>query len=370
MAKFRTQIGIGIVGGGYMGKAHSAAFAAVGTVFETRLKPRLVSICGSSPESGVRHAQAYGFARGADDWRALVADPEVEAVVIASPQSTHCEIAQAAFALGKPVMCEKPMGLDLQEGRAMQAAAQRAGVANMVAYNYSRTPATQFARALIERGELGKLHHLRIEHTEDFHLTSILPPWRSTGEANGCLGDLAPHPVNAALALGGPITEVFAVIETVFPERNGIPVTNDDQVLMTLRFQSGATGHLFASRVATGRKMGYVYEVTGEQGAIRFDQEDQNALWVCQADAPAERAGFTKILTGPVHPDYRAFCLGPGHGTGYQDQIIIEAKDFLTAIDEGRTVWPNFDDGVDVHRVIAAARASATSGGWSRVSDF
>ncbi|MBY6115885.1 Gfo/Idh/MocA family oxidoreductase [Mameliella alba] len=364
------RIGIGIIGGGYMGKAHSAAMAAVGTVFETRLKPRLVSIAGSSPQSGARYAEAYGFERGARDWQALVADPEVEAVVIASPQSTHREIAEAALALGKPVLCEKPMGLNLAEGRAMQAAAERAGVANMVAYNYSRTPATQFARQLIGRGELGRVHHLRIEHTEDFHLTSILPPWRSQGEANGCLGDLAPHPVNAALALGGPIAEVHAMIETVFPERNGVTVTNDDQVLMTLRFESGASGHLFASRVATGRKMGYAYEVTGDKGALRFDQEDQNALWVCDGTAPAERAGFTKVLTGPAHPDYRGFCPGPGHGTGYQDQIIIEAKDFLAAIDGGAPVWPSFADGVEVHRVIAAARASVASGGWARVSEF
>ncbi|KHQ51892.1 Gfo/Idh/MocA family protein [Mameliella alba] len=365
-----ASIGIGIVGGGYMGKAHSAAFAAVGTVFETGLKPRLVAIAGSTPESGARYAEAYGFDRAARDWQALVEDPEVEAVVIASPQSTHREIAEAAFALGKPVLCEKPLGLSLEEARAMLAAAERAGVAHMVAYNYSRTPATGFARQLIAGGDLGRVHHLRIEHTEDFHLTSILPPWRSQGAANGCLGDLAPHPINAALALGGKISEVSAVIETVFPERNGVTVTNDDQVLMTLRFENGASGQLFASRVATGRKMGYAYEVTGEKGAIRFDQEDQNALWLCDGTAPAERAGFTKILTGPAHPDYRGFCPGPGHGTGYQDQIIIEAKDFLQAIDGGTPVWPTFADGVEVHRVMAAARAAAVSGTWARVADF
>lgn len=365
-----ARIGIGIVGGGYMGKAHSAAFAAVGTVFETERKPRLVAIAGSTPESGARHASAYGFRKGAADWRALVEDREVEAVVIASPQSTHREIAEAALSLGKPVLCEKPMGLDLAGGRAMLAAAERAGVAHMVGYNYSRTPATQFARKLIENGELGRVHHLRIEHTEDFHLTSILPPWRSQGEANGCMGDLVPHPVNAALALGGPITAVSAEMQTVYPERNGVPVTNDDQVLMTLKFENGALGHLFASRVATGRKMGYAYEVTGEDGAIRFDQEDQNALWLCDGHAPAERAGFTKVLTGPAHPDYQPFCLGPGHGTGYQDQIIIEAKDFLAAIEGGTPVWPTFADGVEVHRVIAAARASAASGGWMQISEF
>ena len=365
-----ARIGIGIVGGGYMGKAHAGAFAAVGTVFETRLKPRLVAIAGSSPESGARYAQAFGFDRGAPDWGALVEDPEVEAVVIAAPQALHREIAEAAFAQGKPVLCEKPMGLTLEEARAMLAAAERAGVAHMVAFNYSRTPATQQARKMIAEGALGRLHHLRLEHTEDFHLTSILPPWRSQGAANGCLGDLAPHPINAALALGGPVAEVFAVLDTVFPERNGVTVTNDDQVAMTLRFASGATGQLFASRVAHGRKMGYAYDIMGERGALRFDQEDQNSLWYCDGSLPAERAGFTRILTGPAHPDYAPFCAGPGHGTGFQDQIIIEAKDFLTAIDEGRAVWPSFAEAVEVHRVVAAARASAVSGTWARGADF
>jgi len=363
-----ARLGIGVVGGGYMGKAHSAAFAAVGTVFETRLKPRLVAICGSSPESGARYAEAYGFARAAPDWQSLVADPEVEAVVIASPQATHRAIAEAACAAGKPVLCEKPMGLDLAEAQAMQAAAERAGVANMVAYNYSRTPATQYARRLVAEGALGAVHHIRIEHTEDFHLTGLLPPWRAKGEANGCLGDLAPHPINAALALGGPIAEVSAVMETVFPERGGVKVENDDQVLMTMRFASGASGQLFASRVATGRKMGYIYEITGEKGALRFDQEDQNALWFYQAEGPEAQLGFRKILTGPAHPDYKPFCLGPGHGTGYQDQIIIEAKDFLTAIDTGVAVWPTFADGVAVHQVTAAVRRAAASRGWEAVA--
>ncbi len=363
-----ARIGIGVVGGGYMGKAHSAAFAAVGTVFETRLKPRLVAICGSTPESGARYAEAYGFDKAAADWQALVADPEVEAVVIASPQATHRAVAEAALAAGKPVLCEKPMGLDLAEGQAMLAAAERAGLANMVAYNYSRTPATQYVRQLLAEEALGRVHHIRIEHTEDFHLTGLLPPWRAKGAANGCLGDLAPHPINAALALGGPIAEVSAVMETVFAERGGVKVENDDQVLMTMRFASGASGQLFASRVATGRKMGYIYEITGEKGAIRFDQEDQNALWLYLAEGPEAQAGFRKILTGPAHPDYKPFCLGPGHGTGYQDQIIIEAKDFLTAIDTGETVWPSFADGVAVHRVTEAVRAAAASGGWAKVA--
>lgn len=364
------KIGIGIVGGGYMGKAHAAAFAAVGTVFETRLKPHLATICGSSPDSSARYAQAYGFTRGARDWRDLVEDPTVEAVVIASPQSTHREIAEAALSLGKPVLCEKPMGLNETEARAMVAAAKSAGVANMVAYNYVRTPATQYARHLIAEGALGTITHFRGEHTEDFHNSGALPPWRCQGDANGCLGDLAPHIINAALALLGPINDLNAVIETVHRERHGVTVTNDDQVQMMVRFANGAMGHIASSRIATGRKMGYTYEITGTNGAIRFDQEDQNALWIYHTDAPKGQQGFRKILTGPDHPDYLPFCKGPGHGTGYQDQIIIEAHDFLKAIDTGKQVWPTFQAGLDVHLVIAAARASDASRSWQNPLTF
>ncbi len=365
-----AEIGIGIVGGGYMGKAHSAAFASVGTIFETRLKPRLTAICGSRPESGARYAQAYGFARGAADWTDLVDDPNVEAVVIASPQDTHREIAEAALALGKPVMCEKPMGLNVDDARAMVAAAEKAGVANQVAYNYIRTPASQYARKLIADGALGRITHFRGEHTEDFHSDPDMPGWRYQGEANGCLGDLAPHAINAALALMGPIAELNAVMETAYPTRGGVKVTNDDQVQMMVRFANGVSGHIAASRIATGRKMGYAYEVSGTDGAIRFDQEDQNALWLYHGDAPPEQRGFRKILTGPAHPDYLPFCKGPGHGTGYQDQIIIEAHDFLKAIDTGEAIWPSFQAGLEVQQVVAAVRASHASRSWQTVSEF
>lgn len=364
------QIGIGIVGGGYMGKAHAAAFASVGTVFETRQKPRLAAIAASTPASAARYARAFGFERAAQDWHDLVSDPAVQAVVIASPQETHLQIAKAALALGKPVLCEKPMGLDVAEARAMVAAAQAAGVANMVAYNYIRTPAAQYVRQLLAEGALGRITGFRCTHDEDFHIAQKTPAWRCQGDANGCLGDLAPHAINAALALMGPIAEVNAVIETIYPDRDGIPVTNDDQVQMMVRFCGGATGHVSASRIATGRKMGYSYEITGSDGAIRFDQEDQNALWLYRSDDAPGRKGFRKILTGPDHPDYLPFCQGAGHGTGYQDQIIIEAHDFLTAIDSGQPVWPTFEAGLEVHQVMAAARASDATRSWRSPADF
>ena len=365
-----TEIGIGIVGGGYMGKAHSVAMSAVGAVFDTDLRPRREMIAASSNASAEHYRRAYGFQRGTGDWRALVEDPAVEAVVIASPQDTHRAIAEAALALGKPVLCEKPLADTLEDARAMVRAAEAAGVANMVGFNYIRTPASQFAHRLVQDGTLGQITWFRGEHTEDFLADPDLPAtWRCHGMANGNLGDLAPHPINAALRLMGPIARVMAEHETVHRARPGGRVTNDDHAQIMCRFASGVMGHIYSSRTATGRKMGYAYEIHGTKGAIRFDQEDQNALWLYLAEGPEATRGFRKILTGPQHPDYLPFCQGPGHGTGYQDQIIIEAKDFLEAIATGTATFPTFRDGLEVAEVVDAAIRSAHSGQWTELAD-
>jgi predicted dehydrogenase len=371
-------IGIGLIGGGYMGKAHAVAYSAVGALFGTKLRPILQAIAATTPQSAARYAADYGFARAASDWRDLVADPKVGAVVIASPQSTHREIALAAFAAGKPVFCEKPLGASLEDAKAMTAAAEASGLPNMIGFNYVRTPATQFVRQLLARGEIGKITWFRGEHTEDFLSDPMAPAnWRTTGQANGCMGDLAPHPINCMLALMGPVAELSARIETVHAMRPSaddpskmVAVDNDDHGQMMLRFASGAMGHLYVSRTATGRKMGYAYEIHGTKGGIRFDQEDQNAVWLYRSEGDQAMRGYTRILTGPAHPDYGAFCQGPGHGTGYQDQIIIEARDFLAAIALGQPIFPTFRDGLAVSQIIDTAHLASKSGGWHAVAQL
>jgi predicted dehydrogenase len=369
-----NTIGIGIVGGGYMGKAHSVAMNAVAAVFDTPLRPVLETICTTTEAGAADKARQFGFARSTADWRVLVADPRVEAVVIASPQNTHREIALAAFAAGKHVFCEKPLGMNVAESRDMVAAAGKSGRTNMTGFNYIRTPASQLARQIIAAGEIGDITWFRGEHTEDFLADPQEPAnWRTRDRASGNMGDLSPHILNAMLALCGPVKSLIAEIETVHKKRPGpngpVEVQNDDQAQLMVRFESGAMGQLWISRVATGRKMGYVYEIFGTKGAIRFDQEDQNALWLYKGDQRPDRQGFTKILTGPLHPDYQPFCLGPGHGTGYQDQIIIEAKDFLVAIATGKPVWPTFEDGMLVNQLVEASFVSSAAKRWVNVSE-
>ena len=370
-----TEIGIGIIGGGYMGKAHSVAMNAVAAVFNTPLRPRLEMICTTTEEGAREKARAFGFRQSTSDWRTLVKDPAVEAIIIASPQETHREIALLAIELGKPVLCEKPMGAGLKDSRIMMEAAESANVVNMTAFNYIRTPASQLAYEIIRSGEIGEITHFRGEHTEDFMANPDTPAtWRNQGRANGTMGDLAPHMINCAHRLAGPIRRLVASVETIHKTRPGADgpteVTNDDHSQLMCEFEGGFMGALYFSRIATGRKMGYAYEISGTKGALRFDQEDQNALWLYDMGANSKRQGFTKILTGPEHPDYEPFCLGPGHGTGYQDQIIIEAKDFLNAIHQGKACWPDFREGWQVNRVIEAAWHSQEKRCWTSPADF
>lgn len=366
-----TKIRIGIIGGGYMGKAHAVAFAAVSGLFSTALRPVLEMVCASTDTSAERYRTSFGFNRATSDWRTLVNDPDVDAVVIASPQVTHKEIAIAAFQAGKPVFCEKPLGASLEESREMVAAAKETSAINMVGFNYIRTPASQYARQLVAEGRIGNVTYFRGEHTEDFLADATAPgTWRTKGMANGTMGDLAPHMINAARGLIGPISSLIANVETVHATRGGVPVTNDDQAQMMCKFENGAQGHLFFSRIATGRKMGYAYEVHGTLGAIRFDQEDQNALWLYTSEGPEAERGFRKILAGPAHPDYLPFCQGPGHGTGYQDQIIIEANDFLRAIHQDQNIWPTFEEGMEVNRIVKAALDSHDKRAWVDVKDY
>jgi predicted dehydrogenase len=287
-------------------------------------------VSAGSPDSAERYRAAYGFRRAARDWQELVADPQVEAVIIASPQSTHRAIADAAFALGKPVLCEKPMGASPgRQPRHGRSGGGKSGAANMVGFNYIRTPASRFARQLIAEGAIGDITWFRGEHTEDFYADPQAPvSWRTDGRANGTMGDLAPHMINAALALIGPIRSLIAEIETVHATRPGGEVGNDDQGQMMCGSTMARWARCYFSRIATGRKMGYAYEITGTRGAIRFDQEDQNALWLYSMDEPEAVRGFTQdpdrtgasrlpaVLPGP-RPWHR--LPGPDHhrGTGF-----------------------------------------------------
>lgn len=371
------KIGIGIVGAGYMGKAHAVAMQAVGSVFNTSLRPVCEMVCTRNLKGAKAKAKELGFNRYTDDWRILVKDVAVEAIIIATPEDTHLPITKLASELGKPVFCEKPLAGSLEDARSMVDMVETAGIPNMCGFNYIRTPASQLAKQMIDAGEIGDVVFFRGEHTEDFYADPQSPAtWRAFGQANGTMGDLAPHMINAALTLAGGIKTLSAEISTIHKNRpdpkdpsKQIEVNNDDSGQFICKFENGASGHLYFSRVAHGRKMGYIYEITGTRGALRFNQEDQNSLWYYDANDRTDRQGFKQILTGPGHPDYESFCLGPGHGTGYQDQIIIEARDFLDAIATGKTRFPTYRDGLAVTEIVEAAFKSNAEKCWIETKD-
>lgn len=364
-------IGIGLIGSGYMGKRHAVALHAVGAVFNTQLRPICEMICTTSLEGAKKSAEELGFSSYTNNIQELINNPKVDAIIIASPQNTHKEISLAAFELGKPILCEKPLGASLADARIMSQTAKTLNVVNLIGFNYIRSPLTQYAKKLIHEGELGDILYVRAEHSEDFfadpkHKTT----WRIKGKENGTMGDLAPHLVNLMHYLLGPIEELCAQID-VKREKDKSKVEiqnnlNDDQAQFMCTFKNGAKGHLSFSRVAAGRKMGLSYEITGTKGTLRFDQEDQNALYLYKMHEKDE--GFKKILASPAHPDFGMFCEGAGHGTGYQDLLIIQAKDFLEAIQTGSTSWPTFQDGLKVSQVIDAVWLSHENKTWVQIS--
>jgi len=363
-------INVGIIGGGYMGKAHSVAARSVSAVFELDAEIVLAGIAASSPASAQRYAKKFDAKIAFDSPEQLINSDQIDAVIIASPQDTHLDYVRACAAVGKPVLCEKPMGRNTAEAAEIALAAK--DIVNLVGYNYINTPATAHARQLIADGAIGDITWFRGEHNEDFMapIGSGDGNWRLLGDANGTLGDLAPHMLQCALTLCGPINSLVADITSRPEVRDQDPSTpcNDDQVQLMTRFANGANGLLSFSRVAHGCKMRYAYEIHGTRGSLRFDQEDQNSLWLYQPeDGP--NAGFKRILAGPDHGDYRHFCQGPAHGTGFQDQIIIEQANFFKAILSNTVAWPSFDDGVAVMRVMDGIRASHKTSGWISLSN-
>ena len=339
---------IGLIGTGFMGKAHAIAFNAASSVFELPAKPVCELLADADLATAESRARAWGFARATADWRA--------------PNFLHKEMALAAIAAGKHVYAEKPLALSAADADEMVAAAEKAGVKTLVGFNYIRNSATQLARQIVASGEIGELIHFRGRHNEDYLLDPQKPhDWhtqRATAGA-GALGDVGSHILNMAEFLTGQrINEVCGQLQTVIasrPNANGsgmAPVENDDQAQAMLRFDQGLIGNIETSRVAAGRKMGLAYTLTGTKGAIVFDQERMSELQLYRHGDAHGRRGFTTLLAGPEHPDYAAFSPAPGHGLGYNDQKIIEVRDLVEGIINNRPLYPDFREAARVNRLI------------------
>ncbi|QFZ18220.1 Gfo/Idh/MocA family protein [Saccharothrix syringae] len=364
------EIGVGMVGHAFMGAVHSHAWRSVHRFFDVPLTPRLAAIGGRDKARTEDAAAKYGWAAAETDWRALVERDDVDLVDICTPGDTHAEIALAALAAGKHVLCEKPLANTVAEAEAMTAAAEEAarrGVRSMVAFNYRRVPAVALARRLVAEGRVGEVRHVRAVYLQDWLSDPAAPmTWRLRREqaGSGALGDLGAHIVDAAqFVTGSEVTGVSAVTETFVRERpdgdGRAPVTVDDAAIFLARFSSGALGTFEATRYALGRKNAMRLEVNGDRGSLAFDFESMNELSVYFEEGGT--SGFRRILVTEADHPYVGAWWPPGHLIGYEHTFTHEAADFLTAIGGGADPEPGFADGLRVQRVLAAVEESAAN---------
>lgn len=365
------ELGIGLIGTGFMGKTHALAFGNVRAIMGDVPGPKLAVLCDTPLEKAQEMAAQFGFERATDDWITVVNDPLVDIVSITTPNHLHHQMALAAIDAGKHVYCEKPLSLTVDQAQEMADAATKAGVKTMVGYNYIKNPAFTHAQALIAAGEIGEIVHFRGWVDEDYQADPDLHwTWRGkiANAGLGALGDLGCHLISMAYGIVGPIDSLIADMQTIhktrpLPDGNGqAEVENEDIASALVRFKSGAHGSLSTSRSAWGRKNRLAWEVHGTKGMICFDQERMNELQLYRNTGPVGTQGFTTILTGPEHSPYGAFCPAAGHQLGFNDLKIIEAAAFLHHIAGGATAHPDFADALEFERVIHAIALSAQTG--------
>jgi predicted dehydrogenase len=373
----KPKLRIGLIGSGFMGKAHAFGYATATRVFDLPYELELHTIADVDDTAAKKAAAALGFSRATSDWRSLVADPAIDVVNITAPNALHKEMALAAIATGKHVYCEKPLAPLAADAREMAEAAEAAGVKTQVGFNYLCNPMLGLAREMIAAGELGEVRGYRGVHAEDYMADSAGPfTFRHDPAGGGALADIGSHALATAEFLmgsaAGPITSVMGDCVTVIAERpdgkgGKRRVEVDDVGRAFLRFDSGATGSIEGNWIATGRKMQHDFEVYGTKGALVFSQERFNELHFFSTEDRRGRQGFRRIEAAPDHPPYGLFCVAPGHQLGFNDLKAIEAAGFLDAV-AGRRPEPfNFRAGLRIQTLVETIHASSRGGAWQEV---
>jgi predicted dehydrogenase len=379
-----------MIGGGFMGKAHAMAYAAMPMFFwPAPAIPHRKVVVDVTDVLAEEARQRFGFAEASSDWMATISRDDIDVVDICTPNNVHAEIAIAAAKAGKHIICEKPLARTLEEARAMTKAVKEAGVTNMVAFNYRRTPAVALAKRFIDEGRIGKILNFRGTYLQDWSADPDGPlSWRFQKKiaGSGAIGDIGTHVVDMAHYLVGNISEVNAITKTYIKERpiqtGGVDklgasdkktdaplgaVDVDDEVLSLIRFETGAVGTLEATRNAYGRNNFLTLEIHGEEGSIYFNYERRDELQVMFADDPSDARGFRTIYTGPAHPYGDGLWPIPGLGIGYSETKIVECRDFFAAIVNGETPTPDFAEALQTELVADALIKSGQTGNWITV---
>ncbi|MGV2984902.1 Gfo/Idh/MocA family protein [Microbacterium sp. AGC85] len=379
-----------MIGHGFMGAAHSVGWRQAPAAFDLPLSPRMAVLVGRDADKTASAARKWGWDETSTDWRAVIARDDIDVIDIVTPGESHAEIAIAALAAGKHVLCEKPLANTVEEAEAMERAAQDAaahGIHAMVGFTYRRVPAVTLMRDMIAAGRVGTVRQVRASYRQDWLADPESPmTWRLDKDraGSGSLGDIGAHIIDMTqFVTGQSLTQVSAVLETLVDERPLLgesvglsgtastergKVTVDAVALFTGRLESGTLATFEATRFATGRKNALDIEISGDAGALHWNLEDMNVLEFYDATQPTGEQGFTRILvTEPEHP-YLAGWWPTGHMLGYEHGFSHQAKDFVEAIASGSAPHPTFAEGLHVQRVLDAVERSSSDGSaWTGV---
>jgi predicted dehydrogenase len=376
----KKPLNIGLVGYGFMGRTHSNGYKRVGDFFDVAYRPALKAICGRTAEGAQAFAEKWGYDSVETDWKALVTRKDIDAIDICTPNNTHAEIAIAAAKAGKMILCEKPLAMNLVEGRAMVQAVEEAGVPNTVWYNYRRVPAVTLAKQLIDAGRLGKIFHYRANFLQDWTISADLPQggtglWRLDAAAagSGVTGDLLAHCIDTALWLNGNITTVSAMTETFIKERKHNltgkvePVKIDDACAFLCRFENGSLGLFESTRYARGHKALYTFEVNGEKASLKWDLHDLHRLQYFDHKDDGILRGWRSIHVSDGDHPYMKHWWVPGLQIGYEHTFVHQVADFLEGLSTGQPTSPTFREALATQAVCDAVLDSAEVGQWQTV---
>jgi myo-inositol 2-dehydrogenase/D-chiro-inositol 1-dehydrogenase len=375
-------LNIGLVGYGFMGRAHSNAFLQAPRFFNLSYQPVLKAMCARNPDRAKTFAANWGYETVESDWRALVERPDIDLIDIASPNDTHAEIAIAAARAGKMVLCEKPLGRNADEARQMVEAVRAAGVPNMVWYNYRRVPAVTLIKSLNDSGRLGRVFHYRAKFLQDWTISRDLPQggeglWRLdlAVAGSGVTGDLLAHCIDTAMWLNGPIAEVTAMTETFIKERKHTisgkvePVGIDDASAFLCRFANGSLATFEATRYARGHKALYTLEINGEHGSAFWDLHDLHRLQFFDHRDEGQLRGWRSVhITDGDHPYMKRWWV-PGLQIGYEHTFTHQFADFVESLQNGTVAEPTFREGLATDLVTDAVLRSARTRRWEAIGD-
>ena len=375
------KLNIGLIGYGFMGRAHSNAFCKVSNFFDLEYEPVLKAVCARDDQKVKTFAAKWGYESHETDWRKLLARKDIDLVDIACPNDMHKEIAIAAAKAGKMILCEKPLSMNGPEGLKMVEAVEKAGVPNMVWYNYRRVPAVALAKQLIDEGRLGRIFHYRAKFLQDWTISKDLPQggaglWRLDVKVagSGVTGDLLAHCIDTAIWLNGGFQTVNAMTETFVKQRKHNltgkveEVGIDDACAFLARFQNGSLATFESTRYARGHKALYTFEINGEHASIFWDLHDLHRLQYFDHRDEGRVRGWRSIHVSDGDHPYMNKWWVPGLQIGYEHSFVHQVADFLEGVAKGKPASPTFRDALETQYVCDAVLKSAQTGSWQKVS--